>query len=318
MPVAPFSSVVRISISLVTNNLIKTIFVRIIKTRLSAVILATALFATATFASSLTTKRQARYTPRRLAPAETGATEGNSSPAHQSRTHEILYLNETAHTAVSTNWAGAVLIGSGYTAVTGQFTVPTLRVPRGREKSGTYSASAWVGIDGDTWSDEILQTGVDFTITNGEVSYTAWYEWWPDYAYDFSITISAGDVIKLTVTAASESSGTAVIENITTGESISHIFSSGSTQRSLGKVNAEWIVEDYEIDSSLVDFANFGTIIFTEAQATDNGSEVGPSGATLIDILNSQFSHVNLRLPQTLLTSSSVTSDSVKVSYVEL
>jgi hypothetical protein len=34
----------------------------------------------------------------------------------------------------------------------------------------------------------------------GEVSYDAWYEWYPDYAHDFSgIDISTGDVIKLTV-----------------------------------------------------------------------------------------------------------------------
>ena len=31
--------------------------------------------------------------------------------------------------------------------------------------------------------------------------YPAWYEWYPDYAYDFSgISFSAGDSVKLTVT----------------------------------------------------------------------------------------------------------------------
>lgn len=108
------------------------------------------------------------------------------------------------------------------------------------------------------------------------------------------------------MTAASKSSGTAVIENVTTGKTVSHTFSSGSTQGSLGEVNAEWIVEDFESGGSLVEFANFGTVTFTGAQATDNGSKVGPSGATLIDI--QQNSKV--------LTSSSVTSNSVKVSYV--
>jgi hypothetical protein len=32
----------------------------------------------------------------------------------------------------------------------------------------------------------ILQTGIDFCIQGGEVSYDAWYEWYPDYAHDFS------------------------------------------------------------------------------------------------------------------------------------
>ena len=49
-------------------------------------------------------------------------------------------------------------------SVTGTFTVPT---PSG--SSG--AASAWVGIDGDTCGNAILQTGVDFTISNGAVSY---------------------------------------------------------------------------------------------------------------------------------------------------
>lgn len=55
----------------------------------------------------------------------------------------------------SSNWAGAILIGSGYTSVTGTFTVPT--------PSSTGSGSAWVGIDGDTCSTAILQTGIDWT-----------------------------------------------------------------------------------------------------------------------------------------------------------
>jgi hypothetical protein len=33
---------------------------------------------------------------------------------------------------------------------------------------------------------EVLQTGIDFCIQGGEVSYDAWYEWYPDYAHDFS------------------------------------------------------------------------------------------------------------------------------------
>lgn len=275
--------------------------------KFSSAILGSALLATAAFAAPLTAKRQARYEARRLARAESGVTERHGNPPFKPESHEILNFNETAHEEYSSNWAGAVLIGSGYTAVTGQFTVPTPKVPSGSSSSGTYSASAWVGIDGDTWGNAILQTGVDFTITNGKVSYDAWYEWYPDYAYDFTgIAISAGDVIKVTVTAASKSSGTAVIENVTTGKTVSHTFSSGSTQGSLGEVNAEWIVEDFESGGSLVNFANFGTVTFTGAQATDNGSKVGPSGATLIDIKQNG----------NVLTSSSVTSSSVKVSYV--
>ena len=53
--------------------------------------------------------------------------------------------------------------------MTGTFTVPTPREPSGA--SGTHSASAWVGIDGDTCGNAILQTGVDFNVNGNSVSY---------------------------------------------------------------------------------------------------------------------------------------------------
>lgn len=89
--------------------------------------------------------------------------------------------NDTAHVEYSSNWAGAVLIGSGYTSVTGTIVVPTPKVPSGGSSSTQYSASAWVGIDGDTCETAILQTGVDFTVRGSSVSFDAWYEWYPDY-----------------------------------------------------------------------------------------------------------------------------------------
>lgn len=55
-----------------------------------------------------------------------------------------------------------------YKSVTASFTVPTPKAPG---SGSSYSASAWVGIDGDTYGNSILQTGLDFTITNGKVSY---------------------------------------------------------------------------------------------------------------------------------------------------
>ena len=133
----------------------------------------------------------------------------------------------------------------------------------------------------------------------------AWYEWYPDYAYDFSgISFSPGDSVTLTVTASSTTGGSAVIENNTTGKKVSHAFSG---QPALCQTNAEWIVEDFEEGSSLVPFANFGTVTFTGASATTtSGSTVGPSGSTLIDIEQSSK----------VLTSVSTTSDSVTVEYV--
>ena len=53
--------------------------------------------------------------------------------------------------------------------MTGTFVVPTPQVPSGG--SGAYYASAWVGIDGDTCGNAILQPGLDFNVDGSRVSY---------------------------------------------------------------------------------------------------------------------------------------------------
>lgn len=264
-------------------------------------VLASGLLATAAIAAPLTEQRQARHA-RRLA----RTANRSSHPPYKPGTSEVIKLSNTTQVEYSSNWAGAVLIGTGYTAVTGEFVVPTPSVPSGGSSSKQYCASAWVGIDGDTCSSAILQTGVDFCIQGSSVSFDAWYEWYPDYAYDFSgISISAGDTIRVTVDATSKAAGTATVENVTKGKTVTHTFT-GGVDGNLCEYNAEWIVEDFESNGSLVPFANFGTVTFTGAQATDGGSTVGPSGATLIDIQQSGK----------VLTSVSTSSSSVTVKYV--
>ena len=110
-------------------------------------------------------------------------------------------------------------------------------------------------------------------------------------------------MIKLTVTASSTTSGTAVIENVTRGQTVSKSLSSSSR---LCQENAEWIVEDFEEGDSLVPFANFGTVQFTGASATTSSGTVGPAGATIIDIEQNGK----------ILTSASASSNGVTVSYV--
>lgn len=95
-----------------------------------------------------------------------------------------------------------------------------------------------------------------------------------------------------------------MIENVSTGESVTHTFSSQSN--ALQELNAEWIVEDFSSGGSLVSFADFGTVTFTDAVATTSSGTQGPGDATLIDI--EQNGEV--------LTSSSVTDTTVTVEYV--
>lgn len=107
----------------------------------------------------------------------------------------------------------------------------------------------------------------------------------------------------MTVTATTTKTGTAVVKNVSKGTSVTHTFTSQS--QALQELNAEWIVEDFEENSSLVPFANFGTVTFTGASATGASGAVGPSGADILDIEQSGK----------VLTSVSTSSSSVTVKY---
>ncbi|KAK9777566.1 putative Aspergillopepsin-2 [Seiridium cardinale] len=241
-------------------------------------------YAEAALGARFTEARRQRHAER-AAKRDVTRNSNPRLPADDSVTEGLAFDNET-QVSYSTNWAGAVLIGSGYKAVTGTFVVPTPSVPSGGSSRTEYAASAWVGIDGDTAQNSILQTGVDFYVEGSSISFDAWYEWYPDYAYTFSgITISAGDTITVTVTATSTTAGTAVVKNVSTGKSVTHTFSGSSP--GLQELNAEWIVEDFSSGSSLVPFADFGSVTFTNAYATTSSGTVGLTGADILDIKQS-------------------------------
>jgi hypothetical protein len=149
----------------------------------------------------------------------------------------------------------------------------------------------WVGIDGDTYGNAILQAGVDVTVNDdGSQSYDSWYEWYPDNAHDFStnqFSFTAGDIISISITSSSDSTGTAVLENLSSGQSVTQQLSAPSSSSTLGGQNAEWIVEDFESGSSLVSFADFGTVVFSNCVASTGSESVGTDGATIIEIEDS-------------------------------
>ncbi|KAJ3818450.1 aspergillopepsin-2 heavy chain [Lentinula raphanica] len=192
--------------------------------------------------------------------------------------------NATFHEEYSENWAGVFFEsppsdGDTYSSVSGTFTVPSI------SGSSDGAASAWVGIDGVTYTDAILQAGVDFTIEDGSVSFDAWYEWYPDSAYDFTdFDISAGDSITVSVEATSDSEGTITLENTTTGKSVTQTLSAPDSSATIGGQNVEWIVEDFEENGSLVTLCDFGTITFTDASASAGSSTVDLTDGDVVDI----------------------------------
>lgn len=246
----------------------------------------TAILATGAFAAprlGLAERLQAR-----------GVLSRQSAPADKvDHSHEVngVLLKEghdSAKVQYSNNWAGVVRENpppSGvYTAVSATFTVPD---PTATDNSGQMqAASAWVGIDGDTYTKAILQTGVDCYIENGQKSYDAWYEWFPNSAENFDLQLSAGDVIVATVHSDSPSHGVAIIENKSTGKTVSKTLSAPNPDATLGGQNAEWIVEDFNSGSSMVPLVDFGTVTFTGAQAeADGGGDFGvQKNSEILDI----------------------------------
>lgn len=221
-------------------------------------------------------------------------------------------IDNATHVSYSTNWAGVAITkppSGTFTAVSATFNVPTPS-PASSDDIGSWSGAVWVGIDGYN-TDSIWQAGIDFTVTEvagvKAYSYDAWYEWYPQDSFDFSdITISAGDKISVSCVTSSSTEGSVVLENLTTGKTVTKTVVSTSALK--GK-NAEWIVEAYEEDGSEVDLAKFNAVTFTDAKAkTSDGDSVGPDSGTVIDM------ETELGIVETDVTVD--TSSELKITYV--
>ena len=229
------------------------------------------------------------------------------------RTHVLLPapatgITEGTNAQTSSNWAGAVITSSNVTEVTGTFIVPKPTPPSGGSSSTQYCGAAWVGIDGDSCQSGLIQTGVFWCVQNGATSYEAWYEYIPAASVAFSgITVSAGNEIKVTVTRTGAHGGVTTLENVSTGVTKSHTFTNDN-QGTLCGANAEWIVEDFEEGSSLVPFADFGTVTFSGSSYIAGGKTLTPGSGGAEEIVLNQGSGA--------LTSTTISGGTVTVKYV--
>ncbi len=215
-----------------------------------------------------------------------------SLPVRKRRTrpHICLYLQELERRALlalaplpvtgmaySTNWSGYTAetslsnpASNAVTAVSGSWTVT------GVTGNNNAYAAEWVGIDGYS-SPTVEQVGtLQETFRSGAPTYYAWYEMYPNSLVEItSLTISPGNTISASVTYNGNGSFALKMTDNTTGKSFSTTQSlpSGSTaQRS----SAEWIVEAPSSWFGVLPLANFGTVNFSEAQATFNNGITGP------------------------------------------
>jgi Peptidase A4 family len=184
---------------------------------------------------------------------------------------------------ISLNWAGYVVPSSApVTAVSGQFTVPTLNCA----KTTDAGMSTWVGIGGaGGTSGDLLQTGVRSDCQGGtQYDDVGWWEEAPEYPeIDFTgVNVSPGNLMRATVSQNADLSWTTRIDDLTTG--ISGLMTTGQAYGTVLDTNpttwldqegstanvsysgghtAEWIVEDYLYNQALVPLADFGTVTFT-------------------------------------------------------
>ncbi|GJE96332.1 peptidase G1 domain-containing protein [Phanerochaete sordida] len=252
---------------------------------LFSTLLASALLATSTVAVPTAKERFEARVARRASSGASHASINKVEVPTRSRANRVssTKVSQGTKTQFSDNWAGAVLSSAGgtWSSVFGVITVPTPKAPKGEK--GSFAASAWVGIDGDTCGSAILQTGIDLINDNGNVTYTPWFEWYPDFAFDIGgFDISPGDTLALYVEADSATTGYITIANEVNGQEVWESLSSTSP---LCQQDAEWIVEDYEENGSLVPLANFGTVEFDTITAiTTAGDYFGNDNATQFDI----------------------------------
>ncbi|KAM0140851.1 hypothetical protein ACHAP3_002533 [Botrytis cinerea] len=248
-------------------------------------------------------------TPVSIASSATSTHKAASTSKSKSSTTATEHADEE----YNVSWAGAVLDDGGSTIYTGvytEFVVPTPKKPTAGETSAeVWTVSSWVGIDGYETSSAcagLWQAGVDASIdSSGTLSYDAWYEWYPADTLGFSLSVTAGDTIAVNLTYSSFTEGSVTMENKSTGKSETKTVT--STDQLCGQA-AEWIMEDLSIDGSTIGLANYGNVTFSNAYATTKeGKQVGPTGANIMDIETTS---------NEILTSSSVTEDSVVVAYV--
>ena len=110
-------------------------------------------------------------------------------------------------------------------------------------------------------------------MANGKVTYYAWYEAYPSASVSISsITVKPGDAITASVAYNATNKDFVLTLNDTTD---SEIFTKTLTVSGAARSSAEWVVEAPSSNNGVLPLANFGTVTFTNAYATINGT-TGP------------------------------------------
>jgi len=178
-------------------------------------------------------------------------------------------------TVTSSNWSGyADLASSGQTFsnVSGEWVIPKIT-----SSSGSYSA-IWVGLDGFN-SDTVEQTGIGSYASGGATVYYAWYEMYPkDETEITSLTVAPGNLIYADASyigyttsrrGSKEYEFDLTLDDLTTGKDFS---TTQETTTDDARSSSEWIAESPADSSGILPLANFGSVSFTDASTTLDGT----------------------------------------------
>jgi len=160
----------------------------------------------------------------------------------------------------SSNWSGYAITGSGFTAVTGAWTVQAVSPT----KKASFS-SQWVGIDGFN-NSSLIQTGTESDYYRGSAHYDAWWEILPASETVIpSLPVHRGDQMSASVTSNGNGTWTITIRDSTTGGSFSTVQSYNGPRTS-----AEWIEEAPTVGGRIATLAHYSS-----PQTFDPGSVDG-------------------------------------------
>jgi hypothetical protein len=217
------------------------------------------------------------------AAASFGTAAAIAGPSGQAGVNHLISVS--GDTADSLNWAGyAVTPGSGITAVSSVFTVPTAgELPPG------FSAS-WAGIGGYSTTDLIQAGASENDAVGGALlggQYNAWYEILPasetpitGCTGDASCTVSAGDKVSVDISNAGGDNW-----NISLTDAGKWSWSTSLTYAS-SESSAEWIQEAPSLAGVQTIPAGVGTVAFGPTSSfTVGGSTetIADGNPTLID-----------------------------------
>ncbi len=169
----------------------------------------------------------------------------------------------------SANWAGYEDSGAGaqFTEVTASWVVPTV-------DDNTYGdSSTWIGIDGITSHDDLVQAGTDQSWSASGAVYYAWYELLPEASVELGV-VSPGDHITAKIDQTRPGTWAISVDDLT-----QHVDWAQSVAYSAPGTTAEWVEEapTLSFNNSIETLADFGMVDFTDMAVEGPGTAAATS-----------------------------------------